>query len=131
LAPAPLILAVVLFLWTPPHFWSLATALRKDYAAAGVPMLPVVIGDRAAARVILGHTVALSLLALAPFWFGMRWIYLAGALIGGAYFVWRSLQLALTPCPTSAMRNFTASLAQLGLLLGAAILDPLLLGTAG
>ena len=79
LAPVPLILALVLFLWTPPHFWSLATALHKDYAAAGVPMLPVVIGDAAAARVILGHTVALSLLALAPFWLGMGWLYLAGA----------------------------------------------------
>jgi protoheme IX farnesyltransferase len=131
LAPAPLILAVVLFLWTPPHFWSLATALHKDYAAAGVPMLPVVIGDRAAAWVILGHTVALSLLALAPFWFGLGWVYLAGALAGGAWFTWRSVQLVRRPGPAAAMRNFAASLAQLGLLLGAAILDPLLLGAAG
>ncbi|MDH3475029.1 MAG: protoheme IX farnesyltransferase, partial [Rhodospirillales bacterium] len=46
---APIVLAVVLFLWTPPHFWSLAAALRDDYARAGVPMLPVVVGDRLAA----------------------------------------------------------------------------------
>jgi heme o synthase len=131
LAPAPLILALVLLLWTPPHFWSLATALHKDYAAAGVPMLPVVVGDQAAAWVILGHTVALSLLALAPFWLGMGWVYLAGALAGGAYFTWRSVQLVRRPGPATAMRNFAASLAQLGLLLGAAILDPLLLGPAG
>jgi protoheme IX farnesyltransferase len=129
-APVPLILALVLFLWTPPHFWSLATALHKDYAVAGVPMLPVVIGDAAAARVILGHTVALSLLALAPFWLGMGWLYLAGAAAGGAYFTWRSLQLVRTPGPASARRNFAASLAQLGLLLGAAILDRILLGAA-
>jgi protoheme IX farnesyltransferase len=129
-APVPLILALVLFLWTPPHFWSLATALHKDYAVAGVPMLPVVIGDAAAARVILGHTVALSLLALAPFWLGMGWLYLAGAGAGGAYFTWRSLQLVRTPGPASARRNFAASLAQLGLLLGAAILDRILLGAA-
>jgi protoheme IX farnesyltransferase len=127
-APAPLILALVLFLWTPPHFWSLATALHQDYAAAGVPMLPVVIGDAAAARVILGHTVALSLLALAPFWLGMGWVYLAGAAAGGAYFTWRSVQLVRAPGPANARRNFAASLAQLSLLLGAAILDPLLLG---
>jgi protoheme IX farnesyltransferase len=131
LAPVPLILALVLFLWTPPHFWSLATALHRDYAAAGVPMLPVVIGDAAAARVILGHTVALSLLALTPFWLGMGWLYLAGALAGGAYFTWRSVQLMRNPGPMTARRNFTASLAQLSLLLGAAILDQLLLGPAG
>ena len=131
LAPVPLILALVLFLWTPPHFWSLATALHRDYAAAGVPMLPVVIGDAAAARVILGHTVALSLLALAPFWLGMGWLYLAGALAGGVYFTWRSVQLMRTPGPATARRNFAASLAQLGLLLGAAILDQLLLGPVG
>jgi protoheme IX farnesyltransferase len=131
LAPAPLILAVVLFLWTPPHFWSLATALHEDYAAAGVPMLPVVVGDAAAAWVILGHAVALGLLALVPFWFGMGWIYLAGAVIGGAYFVWRSIRLVQTPSPGTAMRNFAASLVQLALLLGGAIADPLLLGRSG
>ena len=99
LAPAPVILAVVLFLWTPPHFWSLATALHKDYAAAGVPMLPVVIGDRAAAWAILGHTVALSLLALLPLAFGLGWIYLAGALIGGGWFTWKSIQLGAKALP--------------------------------
>ena len=123
LAPTPLILAVVLFLWTPPHFWSLATALHKDYAAAGVPMLPVVIGDGAAAWVILGHTVALSLLALVPFWFGLGWIYLAAAAAGGAYFTWRSIELVRRPCPPTAMRNFAASLVQLTLLLAGAIAD--------
>jgi heme o synthase len=131
LAPTPLILAVVLFLWTPPHFWSLATALHKDYAAARVPMLPVVIGDGAAAWVILGHTIALSLLALAPFWYGMGWIYLAGAAAGGAYFTWRSIELVRRPCPPVAMRNFAASLLQLTLLLAGAIADSLLLGPSG
>jgi protoheme IX farnesyltransferase len=128
LAPAPVILAVVLFLWTPPHFWSLATALHKDYAAAGVPMLPVVIGDRAAAWAILAHTVVLSLVALLPLAFGLGWIYLAGALLGGGYFTWKSILLVRKPCPARAMRNFFASLTQLSLLLFAAILDPLLLG---
>jgi heme o synthase len=131
LAPTPLILAVVLFLWTPPHFWSLATALHKDYAAAGVPMLPVVIGDGAAAWVILGHTVTLCLLALVPIWYGMGWIYLAGAGAGGAYFTWRSVELVRRPCPPVAMRNFAASLVQLTLLLAGAIADSLLLGASG
>ncbi len=131
LAPAPLILALVLFLWTPPHFWSLATALHKDYAAAGVPMLPVVIGDGPAAWVILGHAVALSGLALVPFWLGLGWIYLLAALIGGGWFVGRSIQLVRKPCPARAMRNFAASLVQLSLLLLGAIADPILLGAAG
>jgi heme o synthase len=131
LAAAPLILAVVLFLWTPPHFWSLATALHKDYAAAGVPMLPVVIGDGAAAWVILGHTVMLSLLALVPFWYGMGWIYLAGAAAGGAWFTWRSVELVRRPCPPVAMRNFAASLVQLTLLLAGAIADSIVLGASG
>ncbi len=131
LAPAPLILAVVLFLWTPPHFWSLATALHKDYAAAGVPMLPVVIGDGAAAWVILGHTVTLSMLALVPFWFGLGWIYLCSAAAGGAYFTWRSIELVRRPGPRTAMRNFAASLVQLTLLLAGAISDSLLLGAPG
>ena len=59
MAPAPIILAVVLFLWTPPHFWALAYACRKDYAAAGVPMLPVVVEESVATRAILWHALAL------------------------------------------------------------------------
>ena len=129
LAPAPIILAVVLFLWTPPHFWSLATALHKDYAEAGVPMLPVVVGDRAAAWAILGHTIVLSLLSLLPVAFGLGWIYLMGAMVGGGYFVWRSVELVREPGPPRAMANFFASLLQLTLLLSAAILDAWLLGT--
>ncbi|HEX6142842.1 MAG TPA: heme o synthase [Geminicoccaceae bacterium] len=128
LAPAPLILALVLFLWTPPHFWSLATALHQDYARGGVPMLPVVVGDQAAAWVILAHTVVLSLLALLPLAFGQGWIYGLGALVGGAYFTWRSIELVRAPGPARAMRNFFASLVQLTLLLIAAILDRWLLG---
>ncbi len=123
LAPASIILAIVLFLWTPPHFWSLAMLLHKDYAAARVPMLPVVIGDAAAAKVILAHTVALVALSLLPAAYGMGPIYLAGALIGGALFLKRSVDLVRDPGPQAASRNFQASLLQLALLLFAAIVD--------
>ena len=88
----PLLLALVLFLWTPPHFWSLAIANHADYAAAGVPMLPVVVGPERAARVVLHSTVALVVASLLPGLFGAGWIYLAGAAAGGAYFLlkaWR------------------------------------------
>ena len=93
----PLVLAVVLFLWTPPHFWSLAIACHDDYRAARVPMLPVVVGDARCARVILAHTVALVALSFVPLAFGMGWIYGAGAGVGGALFVLASIRLAATP----------------------------------
>ncbi len=127
LAPTPVILAVVLFLWTPPHFWSLATALHRDYAAAGVPMLPVVVGDARAAWVILGHTVALVTLSLVPAFTGLGWIYIAGAGVGGGYFLVKSFALVRDPTPRTAMANFRASLLQLSLLLTAAIADRALL----
>jgi len=123
LAPAPLLLAIVMFLWTPPHFWSLATALRADYEAAGVPMLPVVLGDAVAARVILAHTVALVALSLVPAAFGLGWLYLGAAALGGAWFLWKSIALLRAPGPKAAMANFHASLGQLGLLLAGAVAD--------
>lgn len=116
-----LVLTVVLFLWTPPHFWSLAMAARDDYASAGVPMLPVVAGNQVCALAILAHTVALSLLALVPAFYGMGWIYLAGAAIGGGLFTWTSAVLVMRPDRRHALRNFFASLVQLCLLLGAAM----------
>ena len=120
-----LILTVVLFLWTPPHFWSLAMVSSDDYQRAGVPMLPVVAGNRVCAWVILGHTVALSLLALVPALYGMGAIYLTGALIGGALFTWTSVKLVRYPQRQTALRNFFASLLQLTLLLGGAVADRL------
>lgn len=123
LAPASIILAVVLFLWTPPHFWSLATVFHDDYAVARVPMLPVIVGDAVAARIILAHTIALVLASLLPLAFGMGYIYLAGALAGGGLFITRSIALARDPGVARARSNFHASLVQLGLLLGAAIVD--------
>jgi len=123
IATAPAILAAVMFLWTPPHFWSLATALRADYAAARIPMLPVVVGDKAAAWVILAHTVLLVLLSLVPAALGMGPIYLAGAATGGAWFIACSIRFAWNPGRTAAMRNFHASLLQLGLLLAAIMVD--------
>jgi len=128
LAAAPIVLAAVLFLWTPPHFWSLATALHEEYAAARVPMLPVVVGDALAAKVILAHTVALVGLSLVPAALGMGWIYLAGAAAGGGYFIVKSVELVKSPGPKAAMANFFASLAQLGVLLLAAIADRAVLG---
>jgi protoheme IX farnesyltransferase len=123
LAPAPVILAVVLFLWTPPHFWSLAFKYRDDYARVGIPMLPVVVDEKTAAYIILGHTVLLAGLSLLPVMYGLGWIYFLGAAMGGAWFVRTSIGLARNPSPETAMTNFHASLLQLSLLLIATILD--------
>lgn len=125
----PLVLAGVLFLWTPPHFWSLAMVHRDDYAAAGVPMLPVVAGNRATAWLSLGHVLALTALSLVPAAFGMSWIYLAGAAGGGAYFTVRSVALVRRPDdPLAARRAFRSSLLQLTLLIAGALLDRAVLG---
>jgi len=123
LSPVPVILAVVLFLWTPPHFWSLAMVLADEYRAADVPMLPVVFGNKTAAWVILGHSVALGILSLVPAGLGLGPIYLLGAGLGGSYFVVKSAALVRAPCVATARANFRASLVQLSLLLLAAILD--------
>lgn len=119
----PLLLAVVLFLWTPPHFWSLAIAVGEDYAQNQVPMLPTLIGDAKCAMVILGHTVTLSVLALIPAFYGMGGVYLLFAAFGGALFAGTSLALALQPTRRNAIRNFLASLLQLLLLLSGIVLD--------
>jgi len=128
LAPAPMILAIVLFLWTPPHFWALAFACREDYKAAGVPMLPVIVGDRLSTGTILAHAVVLVVLSLVPVFYGMSWIYFVGALSGGVFFIWASVKLFMEPTVSHAWKTFAASIVQLGLLLTAAILDNVLLG---
>jgi protoheme IX farnesyltransferase len=123
LGPLPILLALVLFLWTPPHFWSLAIANEADYAAAGVPMLPFVAGPQRAAHVVLASTVALVLVSLVPAWFGAGPVYVGGALIGGSFFLHKAWRLARTPSRATAMGSFFASLVQLSLLLAAASID--------
>jgi heme o synthase len=123
LQPLPLMFAIVLFLWTPPHFWSLAIAFHDDYAAANVPMLPVVVGNARAARAILIGSALLVAASLAPAWFGMGHLYLVTAIGAGAYLLVKSAQLARAPSPRTAIANFHASLAYLALLLGVAVVD--------
>jgi len=119
----PLALAFVLFLWTPPHFWSLAIACKDDYAAAGVPMLPVVVGDEKAAQTIFYSTVALVAASFLPLFFGLGWIYFGCAASGGALFVQKSWQLARAPSRKTAFGSFHASLVQLTLVLVGAMID--------
>lgn len=124
-APPPVAwsFALILFLWTPPHFWSLAIANRADYEAAGVPMLPVVAGAERAARIVFASTVALVLSSAAPLAFGAGWVYAAGAAAAGALFIRKSWLLARAPARATAMGAFFASLVHLSVVLACATLD--------
>jgi protoheme IX farnesyltransferase len=121
--PVSVLLALALFLWTPPHFWSLAAAKAEDYARAGVPMLPVVAPQAVWTTAILLHTLALVAVSLLPLWYGKGLFYGLCAGAGGAFFVWKSVQLYREPGRRTALANFSASLVQLGLLVIGAVLD--------
>ncbi len=119
----PLLLALVLFLWTPPHFWSLAIAYRDDYARAGVPMLPVVMGPARAARIVHANAWLLVAASLLPSLFGAGPLYLVAALLGGAHFLSRTHALAGDPQRSTAMRAFFASMVQLAVLVAGVAAD--------
>ncbi len=91
-------------------------------------MLPVVVGDKMAARAILFNTLLLVGTSILPFFFGMGWLYLLGAVSGGGYFIYRNIQLISDQSPRVAMLSFFASLVQLVALLIFAVLDVQLLG---
>ncbi len=111
-------LFVIVFLWTPPHFWAVALLLDEDYARAGVPMLPTVRGARASARQILVYTVLLVLSSLVPVALGtLGWVYAAAALLLGARFIWLAVLLLRAPEDRAvARRTFLYSLLYLALL---------------
>jgi protoheme IX farnesyltransferase len=123
LSALPLALALVLFLWTPPHFWSLAIACREQYAAAGVPMLPVVIGTPRAALAVHAHAAALVLATLMLPLLGCGPLVLVAALAGGAHLLRRTHALLRRPDRAAAMQAFFASMVQLALLFAAVVLD--------
>ncbi len=125
---APFVLFAIIFVWTPPHFWALAIKYRDDYAAAEVPMLPVVADARTTGRQIVGYTVllwAISLL-LVPV-AGMGWIYSGAALALGAAFVYHAVRLLRESNVRNAMRLFGWSITYLTLLFSAMALDQLVL----
>jgi protoheme IX farnesyltransferase len=119
------VLFLIVFYWTPPHFWALALRYRDDYQAAGVPMLPVVAGVEATTRRMLLYTglmVGVSLL-LVPLG-GMSWTYLIAALVLGGWFLWDTWRVVRHP--EQAMRLFTTSTIYLSALFAAVMLDVML-----
>ncbi len=118
------VLFLVVFYWTPPHFWALAIRYKDDYEAAGVPMLPVVSGVEVTTRRMLLYTgvmvgVSLLLVPVAP----MSWIYLGASIGLGAWFLWDTWRVYRRP--EAAMRLFTTSTVYLSALFASVMLDVL------
>jgi protoheme IX farnesyltransferase len=126
-APPAWILFAIVFVWTPPHFWALAMRYTGDYAAAGVPMLPVVRGEGETRRQILLYSLALfgTTLLLVPIGH-MGAVYAATAIVLGGVFVWRALRLWRSGSAGESMRLFKYSLVYLALLFAAVVVDALL-----
>lgn len=121
-----LILFTLVFYWTPPHFWALAIRIKKDYAAAGVPMLPVVRGDRETGRQIALYSLILVAVTLVFFSVArMGFVYLGVALVLGAIFVYHAVGIWRDGTPARAMRLYRFSTSYLALLFGAMIVDQL------
>ena len=127
----PVVLFLIVFFWTPPHYWPLAMRFREDYAAAGVPMLPVVKSDAEVVRSILWYSwvmvgVSLALVPIAP----MGWVYAVGATVLGVAFLWQaySVRKAVRRSDAQvtkvAMRLFHGSITYLALLFLLVALEP-------
>ena len=120
----PLLLAVVLFFWTPSHFWSFAIALKDDYRKAGIPMLPVVVGNSKTAWYIFLNTIFLIASSLLlPIYGSLGTLYTVVAILAGGYFIFRNIQLLRNPSKEVAWRNFRDSIIYLKIIFIAIIVD--------
>ena len=127
-APEALILVLIIFLWTPPHFWALALYRVEDYRKSGLPMLPVTHGNEFTRLQILLYTFILLAACLLPFIYRLSgWIYLAAALVLNAGFIWHAFQLWRRYSDALARKTFRFSLIHLSLLFAALLLDHYLL----
>jgi protoheme IX farnesyltransferase len=117
-------LFAIVFYWTPPHFWALSLLMKDEYAAAGVPMLPVVRGEAETRWQILLYTILLVAVTLLPFAFGVfDGLYLVAALILGSAFTVMALKLRHDAQRRSALKLYLFSLAYLALLFAAMVAD--------
>jgi protoheme IX farnesyltransferase len=125
-----LLLVLVIFAWTPPHFWALAIHRREDYAKAEIPMMPVTHGNKLTALHAVLYTFMLIAITLLPFATRMfNWLYLAGALVLGAGFLYWSVQLYREK-PGAGMETFKYSIIYLMALFVIMLLDHYLLPQA-
>ena len=123
-APEALILFLIIFVWTPPHFWSLALYRTADYARAGLPMLPVTHGSRYTRLMIVLYTFALVAVTLLPYAIRMSGLlYLVSALVLGGVFLAYAIALYLRYSDALARRTFAYSIAYLAALFSALLVD--------
>ena len=123
-APEALLLFLIIFAWTPPHFWSLALYRTQDYAKAGLPMLPVTHGARYTRLMIVLYTVALVAVTMLPFAIRMSGVlYLAAALGLGAVFLWRAVTMYFRYSDALARATFKYSILYLAALFSALLVD--------
>jgi heme o synthase len=117
-------LFLIVFFWTPPHFWALALLIKRNYAEAGIPMLPVVRGERETVKQILLYSLVMVAVTAVPFvWGTLGLAYLVAALLLGAGFIWLAVQLARHTTPRQASLLFHSSLLYLALVFVAAAVD--------
>ncbi|MDP9463275.1 MAG: heme o synthase, partial [Actinomycetota bacterium] len=123
---APIVLFVVMFLWTPPHFWALAIRYADDYRAANVPMLPAVETAEVTARKMVAYTILMVVftLVLVPV-AHLGPIYIVTALVAGGMFLWSTADLGKNPTPQRSMRVFGLSITFVTLLFAAITIDVL------
>jgi protoheme IX farnesyltransferase len=122
----PIFMFMIVFYWTPPHFWALALMRQKEYAAAGVPMLPVVAGGRETYNQIVLYSVLLALVSLAPVFLQLLGpVYLVLALVLNGIFLWQAVAIRLAPTNAHIWRLYKFSLLYLALLFFAMGLDHL------
>ena len=122
--PKALLLFLIIFAWTPPHFWALALYRKNEYAKAGVPMLPVTHGEAFTKLHLLFYTLLLVAATMLPFAVGMSgWIYLATILILNGYFLYFAIKLYRDYSDALARRTFTFSILYLSLLFAALLVD--------
>jgi protoheme IX farnesyltransferase len=118
------VLFAIIFLWTPPHFWAIAISRKSEYAQAGFPMMPIVIGDQPTRWRSLGYGLALVATTLVPVWLGdLGWIYGATALGLGAWFVGEIATSLVRQDPAVDRRVFRASVAYLFFLFVVMLVD--------
>jgi len=124
IAADALLLFLIIFAWTPPHFWALALYRTEDYARAGLPMLPVTHGARYTRLQVLLYTLILFGVTLLPFAIRMSgWLYLAAALALGAVFIAYAVRIYLAYSDAVAQKTFRYSIAYLALLFAALLVD--------
>jgi len=123
-APEALLLVLIIFAWTPPHFWALALYRTEEYAKAGLPMLPVTHGNKYTRLHVLLYSLILFACTLLPFAYGMSGlIYLVSALVLSSMFVAYAVRLYITYSDDLAKRTFRFSIIYLSLLFAALLVD--------